>query len=43
MSHQPEPIRLQPLAGARVASLGDAGASWAAALPDRLAETSAQW
>jgi streptomycin 6-kinase len=37
------PIRLQPLARARVESLGEVGAAWAATLPARLAETAAQW
>jgi streptomycin 6-kinase len=42
-SGQTAPVRLQPLARARVASLGDAGAAWAASLPARLAETARQW
>ena len=40
---QPPPIRLQPLARARVASLGEVGTAWAAALPARLTEVAARW
>jgi streptomycin 6-kinase len=42
-SHPSGPIRLQPLARARVESLGEEGAAWATTLPARLAETAAQW
>lgn len=36
-------VRLQPLARARVASLGDAGAAWLEGLPAVLAELAAAW
>ena len=42
-SDPPAPIRLQPLARARVASLGEVGAAWAATLPARLAEAADRW
>lgn len=37
------PVRLQPLARAKVASLGATGAAWAEALPTRLDELEQQW
>lgn len=36
-------MRLQPLARARAASLGEAGAAWVAGLPDLLAGLAADW
>jgi streptomycin 6-kinase len=37
------PVRLQPLTRARVASLGEVGAAWAASLPQTLRELQRQW
>ena len=37
------PVRLQPLTRARVASLGEPGAAWAASLPQRLQELAREW
>jgi len=37
------PVRLQPLTRAKVASLGEAGAAWAAALPGLLQELCREW
>ena len=39
----PGPVRLQPLARAKVASLGAAGTAWLDALPTRLVELEQQW
>jgi len=39
----PEPVRLQPLTRARVASLGEVGRAWHAGLPALLEELAARW